>query len=678
MEYRPKMRVVERDDGFDLELDGRVLIRHRAQAPCLFVGRGEPEVRMNRGHFRHDDYVCARVPLAHAEVTQDGKARRIALAPAAGQPTALTLTIEGQGADARIGLTADDPRWNRLWLRIAAEAQEHVWGAGEQLSYFDLRGRRFPLWTSEPGVGRDPATLITFQANQAGDMGGDYWHTNYPQPTWLSSRRYALHVETTAYSAFDFRHAEFHEIEVWEVPARIELWARPRFADLVSALSERFGRQPPLPDWVLQGAIVGLKDGADSFPRLEAYERAGAAVSGLWCEDWVGVRVTSFGRRLFWDWKWNPERYPELDRRIGELAARGVRFLGYVNPYLAVDGSLYPVAREAGYLALRADADEPYVVDFGEFDAGVVDFTNPHAAAWFAEVVIGRNMLDFGLSGWMADFGEYLPTDVRLASGLDGMLAHNAWPILWGKVNAEAVASRGKTGEALFFMRAGFSGVQAWCPLLWAGDQSVDFSRHDGLPTVICAALSSGLLGNAYHHSDIGGYTSLFGNVRTPELMMRWAEMGAFTAVMRTHEGNRPTENLQVDQDPQVLAHFARMTRIYRGLGPYLRALSDEAARTGLPLQRPLFLHFEDDPATYAEQTAYLLGPDLLVAPVLEAGASRRAAYLPAGAAWTHLWSGARFDGGRSVEVQAPLGQPPVFLREGSAWAGLFGGLADA
>lgn len=152
-------------------------------------------------------------------------------------------------------------------------------------------------------------------------------------------------------------------------------------------------------------------------------------------------------------------------------------------------------------------------------------------------------------------------------------------PTLWAEVNAKAVESRGKTGEALFFMRAGFTGVQAHCPLIWGGDQSVDFSRHDGLVTVICGALSSGLMGNAYHHSDIGGYTSLFGNVRTAELIMRWTEMAAFTPVMRTHEGNRPRDNLQIDQDEAVLAHFARMTSIYVALAPYLKSLSAEAAR---------------------------------------------------------------------------------------------------
>ena len=147
-----------------------------------------------------------------------------------------------------------------------------------------------------------------------------------------------------------------------------------------------------------------------------------------------------------------------------------------MNPYLAVDGPQYAEASRLGYLALKLEPDEPYAVDFGEFDAGVVDFTNPAAAAWFSEEIIGKQMLDFGLDGWMADFGEYLPVDLRLHNG-DPMEEHNRWPVHWAKVNADAVASRGRTGDALFFMRAGFTGVQAYCPLLWAGDQSVDFTR---------------------------------------------------------------------------------------------------------------------------------------------------------------------------------------------------------
>jgi sulfoquinovosidase len=655
-------------NGFALRAAGREILRHTVEAPCLFVGVGEADVRMAKGNFAISDYVVERVALRAAVAETKGDRIRIGFSAEAGTPERLAIEVFETG---HVTFHPGPEPINRLWLRLAAEPGEHLWGAGEQLSYFDLRGRRFPLWTSEPGVGRDKSTQITWMADHA-SAGGDYFNTNYPQPTYVSSRRYALHVETTAYAVFDFRHEAFHEIEVWEVPERIEIFTADTFVDLVSAISTRFGRQPPLPDWVLDGAIIGLKQGDESFQRLEAYVSAGAAISGLWCEDWVGLRVTSFGKRLFWNWKWNQTRYPGLDRKIGELARRGVRFLGYVNPYLCVDGDLYPGARDAGYLALRQDSDEPYIVDFGEFDCGVVDFTNPDAADWFAEAVIGREMLDFGLSGWMADFGEYLPHDVRLANGVDGMLMHNAWPTLWAKVNADAVARRGKTGEAVFFMRAGYSGVQRHCPLLWAGDQSVDFSRHDGIGTVIVAALSSGLMGNAYHHSDIGGYTSLFGNVRTAELLMRWSEMAAFTAVMRSHEGNRPDENLQLDQDPEVLAHFAHMTRVYRHLGPHIRRLRNEAGEQGLPLQRPLFLHHEDDPKTYAEQTQYLFGRDLLVAPVIEEGRKARTVYLPAGADWVHAWSGQVFAGGQSVETPAPLGRPPVFYRGDAPDAALF------
>ena len=669
------MKITELPDGFDLIFAGRLLLRHRQDAPCLFVGTGEADYRMSRGHFAIEDYLSARRPLCHAEVRRENPGVRVVLSEAAGLPPAVEIVASGKTERASLQFVCHEPRTNRFWLRMVAEDGERVWGGGEQLSYFDLRGRRFPLWTSEPGVGRDKSTLVTFHADRAGGSGGDYFTTNYPQPTYLSSRRYALHVDTTAFTAFDFRHGDFHEIEVWAVPRRIELWSAGNLATLVTELSSYFGRQPPLPEWVRSGAIIGLKDGERSFERLERFAAAGAAISGLWCEDWVGVRETSFGTRLFWDWKWNPRRYPQLDARIAALRARGIRFLGYVNPYLCVDGSLYPQAAAADLLVKRLDRDEPYLVDFGEFTCGMVDFTRPEAIEWFEEEVIGRNLIDFGLSGWMADFGEYLPVDVRLVSGEDGALAHNAWPVLWAQVNAEAVARRGMTGEALFFMRAGFSAVQRYCPLLWAGDQSVDFSRHDGLQTVICAALSSGLLGNAYHHSDIGGYTSLYGNVRTAELLQRWAEMAAFTAVMRTHEGNRPRENLQIDEDAQVLAHFARMTRMHRHLAPYLRALSAEAVATGLPLQRPLFLHFEHDRDAYGDQTSYLLGSDLLVAPVIEAGANRRRIYLPAGTRWRHLWSGKEWPGGAEAQVDAPIGQPPVFSRIGSPYEALFAGL---
>ena len=578
----------------------------------------------------------------------------------------------GGTARARVSALAEGA--DRLFIRLFAEPDEAVWGGGEQMSYLRLDGRRFPIWTSEPGVGRDKTTALTRAMDELGNAGGDYWTTNYPQPTFLTQRGLAVHQESFAYSVIDFTDPKAHVLEVWEKEAQLVFFVADDLPALVSRLSDYFGRPAPLPDWALEGAIVGLKDGAESFARLESIRAAGASVSGLWCEDWCGIRDTSFGRRLFWDWQWHRERYADLPARIAALRAEGIRFLGYANPYLAVDGALYQEALAGGHLALIQGGTAPYHVDFGEFDAGLVDFTRPASAEWFADRILGREMLDIGMAGWMADFGEYLPTDVSLGDGSDPMIAHNRWPVLWAEVNASAIEARGKQSEAIFFMRAGFSGVQRHCPLLWAGDQSVDFSRHDGIGTVISAALSAGLVGNAASHSDVGGYTSVLDNVRSEELMLRWIELGAFSPVMRSHEGNRPALNLQIDSSPAILAHFARFSRLHAALAPYVRTLRDEAARTGLPYQRPLFL-LDPDPKLFSIQDQYAYGPDMIVAPIIVEGGVDRSVVLPRGA-WRNLFTGQVLGAG-THQVAAPIGQPPVFTREGSEFAATFACLAE-
>ena len=634
------------------------------------MARGDAEVVMHLGNFRLTDTPTDRIAPAGWRPCDGGVELLDGGMPAA------RLTLAGN----RLHVAALRPGHDRLRIRFHGEAGECVWGGGEQMSYLALTGRRFPIWTSEPGVGRDKSTALTRRMDEDSMAGGDYWTTNYPQPTFLTSRWLAVHLEAACHSILDFTDPAAHAVEIWAGAADFEFFAADGPQALVAALSRRFGRQPELPDWAIGGAIVGLKSGASSLDRLERFIAAGAAISGLWCEDWAGIRETSFGRRLFWDWHLGARsaaRYPDLLQRIADLAARGIRFLAYANPYLAVDGDLFAEAEGQGFFCRRLDSDAAYLVDFGEFDCGVVDFTNPAAAAWFAERILGRELLDIGIAGWMADFGEYLPTDLRLFDGSDPMEAHNRWPVLWAEVNARAIASRGRTGDALFFMRAGFSGVQAHCPLLWAGDQSVDFTRHDGIGTVITAALSAGLVGNAYSHSDCGGYTSLHGNVRTAELLMRWCELAAFAPVMRSHEGNRPDDNLQYDSTPELLACFARWSRVHERLAPYARRLCREARSAGLPAQRPLFLHYPDDPALFAVQDQYLYGEDLLVAPVIEAGAVSRRVILPGTGVWRHLWSGADFPPG-SHDVAAPIGQPPVFYRPDSAFAALFAGLREA
>ncbi|MBU0954762.1 MAG: alpha-glucosidase [Spirochaetes bacterium] len=683
----PSMLNINRDtDSFSIALNENLLISHSPQQPFVYAGTGREKIDMYRGNFDIQDQLIERIPLERLSYPDPTQAPAAASASTLLQlppdtsfsvhltsPAGHTLTLSVSESDGRLHLqmvaAADSRPANRWWFRLPAAAGEHVYGGGEQFSHFNLRGRRFPLWSSEQGVGRNKSTPITFQADVQDRCGGDYWWTFFPQPSFVSSQHYYFHTDCSAYAAFDFRADNFHELEFWDLPKSFIFGGAPDMLGVVQDVGRLLGTQPELPEWVHDGIILGIQGGTDICEqKTKAAQAAGMPVCGIWAQDWEGIRMTSFGQRLMWNWQWDPARYPQLPEAIKRWNKEGIRFLGYANPYVAANKALFEEAEAQGFLAKDASG-KTYLVDFGEFDAGIPDFTNPAAFEWYKKVM-RRELIDLGLSGWMADFGEYLPTDTVLHDGRPAMLAHNEWPALWAKVNHEAVAEAGLQHEITYFMRAGFTGSQRWCPLMWAGDQNVDWSEDDGLLSVIPAALSLAVCGHGLHHSDIGGYTTLYGMQRSKELLLRWTEQAVFTAMMRTHEGNRPKDNWQFDSDGETLSGIARLVQLFVALKPYRKAGVTECSELNIPLMRPLFLHYEQDCQAWLLKDQYLYGRDLLVAPVWQEGAAERQVHLPQDN-WVHLWTGQKFSGGEYA-VPAPLGLPPVFWRASSKWADLF------
>ena len=144
---------------------------------------------------------------------------------------------------------------------------------------------------------------------------------------------------------------------------------------------------------------------------------------------------------------------------------------------------------------------------------------------------------------------------------------------------------------------------------------------------------------------------------------MRWEEMNAFSPLMRFHEGNQPSRSVQFDADGELLAHLGHCARMHRALGPYLQSLMEEEEAAGTPVMRPLFYHYDEERA-YTESEEYLLGRDLLVAPVIREKETERTVYLPEDT-WVHLFTGRAYQGG-IVKIAAPFGEPPVFVRKDS------------
>ncbi|MGL4676994.1 MAG: alpha-glucosidase [Brevinema sp.] len=639
-------------------VDNILILEHSPENPSFFVGQGTEEVKMYRGNFRIKDRTDEKTPLRHVE--QIGENFRFYYGE---DELILNFGREGQACSWNF---SSSKNYTRFWIRVVAKPKEHFYGLGEQMSHFNLRGKLFPIWSSEPGVGRNKETYITWQSDVTGMAGGDYWNTNYPQASYLSDQKYYLFADSFAYAEFDFKDPLFNEIHIWEIPKRILFWTSNNYYSLIEQFTSYIGRQETLPSWVNEGFILGIQGGWEKIDqKIELLQQHGVMISGIWAQDWEGIRMTSFGQRLMWNWQHDPKRYPNFKNKVQAYKNQGIRFLGYSNCYLAIDGPLFAEAKNLGYLIKNKDG-EIYEVDFGEFYCGIPDFTRREVQEWFAERILGQEMIDYGLEGWMADFGEYLPIDCSLANG-DAMKLHNAWPTLWAEVNDMALRSRNQKGKSFIFMRAAGSYTQKYCPILWAGDQSVDFTKDDGLATVIPAALSSGVSGFAFHHSDLGGYTSLFGNTRSVELNLRWAEFCAFTGIMRSHETNRPSENIQIYDSSYQMNFLGKTVRIFKALAEYRLPYIQEAADKGYPLMRPLFFEYPQDKEAYLQDYEYLLGSDILVAPVWKENIKIWEVYLP-NDIWVHLWTGKEFKGNSTITVDAPLGQIPVFIKKSSPY----------
>lgn len=661
------------DDSFTIRDGKKIILAHDPERPCIALGMGELDAASNSGTFRIRKRSISElllVRISRAKHFTDGSCEIVL-----DDTLKLQITPETDGS-ANISFTLLKGSWNVFRMVLPGQRDEHIFGCGEQFTQLDLKGRRVPIWISEPGVGRNWSLFSILTMLKTRHIPRRH-QTYFSMPAWVSTSGYYASLNSASYCELDFRKSSSAEIALWDIPKSITIGMKDTMKEASGALSLLHGRQKKLPDWVYDGMLLGVQGGRDTVQSaLQKVQRAGMKVAALWCQDWQGIRMTSFGKQLFWAWKWDNELYPDLPGFIQELRKKGVRFLGYNNTFLIPRGKMYQEAKAAGYLVQDSKGQECRVYVPSD-PASMVDFTNPRAVKWMKQI-IRKNMIDIGMSGWMADFGEYIPHDARMHNGEPGLKYHNRYPVDWARINSEAVEEAGKSDEIVFFMRAGFTGSTRWSPCFWNGDQLVDWSREDGLPSALTASLSLSICGAAMVHSDIGGYTTAGWKKRSAELLMRWAEYAAFTPLMRSHEGNRPQRNVQpYCSDEQVLEHLARMTRVFCDLKPYHQALQDQYCETGVSPMRIPLMEYPGDEELLRYPYQYMYGSDLLAAPVLKPGKRTWEVRLPDDR-WVHLWTGEQYSGPRTVTVGAPLGHIPVFYREQSSWEKLFASLKDA
>ena len=635
-----------------------VLLRHSEDRPFATAVRQEKTYTANRGTVKTAVREAERIPLA--AVKQEGDAVVLS-----GGGHSLRITMQKAPLGMDLALEGEDG-WS-YEFRLPARKDEAVFGGGEQYRQVNHRGERVVNFVSE----HIKASTIIEKALLPRALYREKPHSaigSYaPMPVFMTDRNRLILFDTPSDGTADFTASDEFRFFFDRCPKRLTLLSGKDLPELCRALASYIPNRQYLPDWCFEGMILGVQGGTETIlSKAFAMLDAGAKISAVWSQDWSGEKRTVMGKQVWWNWEVDEKLYPNLREAIQKLNARGVRFLGYINPYLVRDGRLYNYCKDKGWLILKQDG-EVYHIQSTTFDAGMLDLTHPDAVNYIKEVLIGQNMLDLGVSGWMADFGEYLPVDCVLHDG-DPALLHNVWPVLWAKINREAIEARGKQNEAMFFTRSGYLGIQEFAPIMWNGDQHTDTTRDYGMPCVMPASFSLGFSGVPMVHCDIGGFFSFAKMKRSKELFVRWMEMGAFSLLMRSHESIRPWANAQFDANG-VTPFTVKLTRAHVALRPYLEHCM-ALAQEGLPVLRPDFFP-ENDAKKGRDPYAYFLGEDLFVCPVIREGERVRTVHLPKGE-WVHLWTGEAYAGGKKYRVDAPLGQLPVFYRKDSKFVPVF------
>lgn len=632
--------------------------------------RGMFTIRESRPHLLHNQHIHT-ITLENQKVLILGEWRD----NASGSKAYYRFELwEDQENVLAFALNSDDPSLNRLYLTYASDPEECFFGFGEQFTRFNLKGSRLPIFVSEQGIGRGSQPL-TFLVNLAAGAGGSWYTTYAPVPHYLSSKLRSLYLDTYAYSVFDMRYPHFVQIQVYTNVLQGGILAGQTPAELIEAYTTQSGRMHCLPDWILEGAVVGIQGGTERVHHVwQQMKSHDVPVAAFWLQDWVGQRTTIVGKQLWWHWELDSDHYPLWDELRDALTQDGIRIMTYVNPFLIdpetkrrFSRNFFHEATTNGYLIKKADG-QPYLIQNTDFSAALVDLSNPSAYDWM-KAIIRDNLIGTGASGWMADFGEALPCDALLHSGESAEVYHNRYPEVWAKLNREVIEETGTPEDYVFFMRSGYQKSPNYATLFWLGDQMTSWDAYDGIKTAVTGLLSSGISGYAFNHSDIGGYTAvalpLFTIRRTPDLLMRWMELNAFTTIFRTHEGINPELNHQIYSDVTCLSHFSRCAKMYVAWEAYRKQLVREAAETGLPVVRHPFIHYPDDKEIQKicyEQ--FMVGDVFMIAPVLDPGEQSVECYLPAGC-WTHLWTNHVYplEQGKRVVVDAPLGKPAVFFK---------------
>ncbi len=557
-------------------------------------------------------------------------------------------------------------QFTRMRFRFPAEISEPVFGSGGVASGPNLRGLRVNIYTDKPNPGErvsltDMVDKYILGKGQASPL--------YALPSFFTGQRFLFMAIFGGRTLLNFTHKDYHEVEFYGVPEKIFLSQPKTMSSLHALQSELIGTRFQFPTLYEAGVIASVTGG--SQPLLETIDILKASeipMAALYIKDWSGTQTTPSGTREFWDWVWSSELYPHLDQVMQELSGIGINVLCSANPHLSIEGRIYAEASKNGYLLRRADGTN-LLTDLGGFMVGHLDLTNTDACNW-AEETLAQNIFEVGFSGIVSDYSGFFPTGSTLSDDSDGSRIHNYWAWRWTQIIRKAAKRHNLNPVTIL----GSGSVGASFSAITANGAKVDWAHGRGLKSALSEMLSLSLSGVGISHCDFETFTGFLPEPIVADQLIRWAELSIFTPAMRMSPFNNKMVSLY-QSDPTLLPQLSRLTNLRKLLAPYMNQCLKDFYTKSIPPMQHIWEQYPDLKNSHNIIDQFMLGSDLMVAPVTLANIRTRDVAFPEGSTWIHLLSGENYEPGL-VTVDAPLGTPLVFYKKGGSHEQLFASLA--
>ena len=530
-----------------------------------------------------------------------------------------------------IGVVTDRTGRTFVHEQLSLGVGTNVYGLGERFGAFVKNGQSIDVWNEDGGTSSELA------------------YKNVP--FYLTNDGYGVFVNQPERVSFEIGSEVVSRTQFSVEGQRLQYFLiyGPTPKDILRRYTELTGRPARLPAWSyglwLSTSFTTDYDEDTVMSFIDGMEerRLPLSVFHFDCH-WM--------RAFHWsDFVWDPDTFPDPEGMISRLHGRGLKVCVWINPYIAQRSRLFAEGRDKGYLVKQADGSV-WQWDMWQAGMALVDFTNPDAVRWYQDQL--RHLLGQGVDSFKTDFGERIPTDVVWFDGSDPQRMHNYYAQLYNESVFDLLTEELGDGEAVLFARSATAGGQKM-PVHWGGDCESTFTA---MSESLRGGLSLSSSGFGFWSHDIGG----FEGTPDPELFKRWIAFGLLSSHSRLHGSNSYRVPWLVDDESsEVLRHF---THLKMRLMPYLLGAAEQAHTAGTPVMRPMFLEFPDDPGCAQLDRQYMLGPDLLVAPVFTAGGTV-SFYLPDGI-WTHFESGEQLPGGRWHTRTFSVFEAALFVRPGT------------